>query len=247
MTKRTTERAQTELVYGIHPIIELLKAKRRKIVTLYTTKPEPKAWSQIAPLLPKHGTTVQYVTREALANIAQSTDHQGVVAWAQPYQYRKKFFEPAKQPFLLMLDGIQDSRNLGAIIRSAYCTGVNGILITKKNSVALSAAALKASAGLAEHVEIIQVPSAKAGAQELKQAGYSLYLATVDNSVSATTVTYQEPLCLVIGSEGIGISSDILSLGTRVTLPQRRPDISYNASVAAGILLFLIGTQRHKI
>jgi 23S rRNA (guanosine2251-2'-O)-methyltransferase len=245
MSEKTTQKIQTELVYGIHPILELLKAKRRKLPTLYTTKPEPKAWALIAPLIPPY-TKVQYVTREALTNIAKTTDHQGVVGWAMPFQFRKKPFEPSKSPFLLMLDGIQDARNLGAIIRSAYCTGVNGVIITAKNSAPIHAPALKAAAGLAEHLDIIQAPTAKAATQELAQAGYNLYLATLAQGVDATTVSYQEPLCLVIGSEGTGVSPDILKAGTRITLPQRTSDISYNASVAAGILLFLIGSKSKK-
>jgi 23S rRNA (guanosine2251-2'-O)-methyltransferase len=239
--KKTQKKIPTELVYGIHPITELLKARRRKIVNLYTTKPEPKAWKMISQLVPSY-VKVQYVTRQALANIAQTTDHQGIVAWVAPFPYQKKEFEPEKISSLLLLDGIQDPRNLGAIIRSAYCTGIEGIIITTKNSAPLNAVALKSSAGLAEHLQIQQVPTASVATQQLRKAGYHLYLATL-NGQDATTVSYEKPLCLVIGSEGDGISRDILNQGTRVTLPQRVSDISYNASVAAGILLFLIAQK----
>ncbi len=244
--KKNDSQLQTELIYGIHPIVELLKAKRRKLLTLYTTKPEPKAWSIIQPLL-HPSTVVRYVTREALHNTAQTTDHQGFVGFAAPYQFRKKPFESAKQKYLLMLDGIQDPRNLGAILRTAFCTGVDGVIITKKNSAPLEAVALKAAAGLAEYLEIIEAPSAKAAVQELKQAGYNMYLATVDKSKSAHDIEYKEPLCLVIGSEGAGISSEILGSGTHITIPQRKADVSYNASVAAGILLLLISSKCHKL
>lgn len=244
--KVDSRNSDTELVYGVHPIIELLKAKRRKLLTLYTTKPEPKAWNLIKPLLTQ-ATVVRYVTREALNNTALTTDHQGFVGFAAPYQFRKKPFETSRQSFILMLDGLQDPRNLGAILRTAFCTGVDGIIITKKNSAPVEAVALKASAGLAEHLEIIQAPSARAAVQELKQAGYNLYLATVDKSKAATEVTYKQPLCLVIGSEGAGISPEILGMGEHITIPQKKADISYNASVAAGILLFLIGSKSGKI
>ena len=89
------------------------------------------------------------MTRDVLNRLAQTTDHQSVVAWANPFNIRKKFFEPAKSPFLLLLDSIQDPRNLGAILRSAYCTGVDGVIICGKNSAPLNATALKSSAGLA--------------------------------------------------------------------------------------------------
>jgi 23S rRNA (guanosine2251-2'-O)-methyltransferase len=234
-----------ELVFGIHPLVELLKAKRRKLVTLYTTKPTPKSWDQIAPLLSKD-VQIQYVARDILSKIAQTTDHQSVVALATPLVKRKKFFDPAKHPFLLLLDSVQDPRNLGAIIRSAYCTGVDGLLLSGKNSAPLNATALKASAGLAEHLDIYEAPSSFAAVQEIKKAGYPLYLATL-GGVDAMTISYTQPLCLVIGNESTGIAKNLLSFGTEITLPQRMPEISYNASVAAGILLFLIGHQTGKI
>lgn len=242
MVKEKQEK-QTELVFGIHPIVELLKAKQRKITVVYTTKPEPKSWDLVTRLLPK-GTQIQYVNRDALAKLAGTVDHQGVVAFATPFVYRKKFFEPAKQPFLLLLDSIQDPRNTGAIIRSAYCTGVNGVIIIQKNASPLTATALKSSAGLAEHMPIYQAPSTKSAILQLKEAGYTMYMAMVDkNSQPAHLVEFAKPLCIVIGNEGAGIVPEIARFGKTVYLPQVSPDVSYNASVAAGILLFMVATK----
>lgn len=235
-----------ELIYGVNPLIEVLKAKRRKLFTIYTTKPVPEAWKRIEPLLPKYPIQLQYVNREVLHRMVDTTDHQGIVALVQPYAFRTKMFDAHKQPLLIMLDGIQDPRNVGAIIRSVYCTGFDGIILCKKESAPLNATAIKASAGLAEHMEIYQISSAAAAAQELKKAGYNLYLATFDGE-NALDVKFTSPLCVVIGSEGAGISKNILSLGSHVTLPQRTTDISYNASVAAGILLFLVSTKNKRI
>lgn len=236
----------TELIFGVHPIIELLKAKKRKLLAIYTTKPLPKAWSSLEPLLPKN-VLIHYVPRESLHKLAYTQDHQSIVGFAAPFVIRKKMFEPSKQPFLLLLDGIQDIGNLGAIIRSAYCTGIDGIMIVKRGGAPINAQALKASAGLAEHVDIMLVPSAAHAALELKKAGYALYLAVAQKATDATTVDYKTPLCLVIGGEGFGISPEIRKEGTLITLPQREADISYNASVAAGILLFLIATKSKKL
>jgi 23S rRNA (guanosine2251-2'-O)-methyltransferase len=232
----------TELIFGLHSIIELLKAKRRKLAILYTTKPIPKGLQAIEPLLPK-GIQIQYVERDVLTKLAGTPDHQGVVAYASPFVIRKKFFEPTTHKKLLMLDGIQDVRNLGAILRSAYCTGINGIILMKKHGAPLNAAALKASAGLAEHLDVYLAPSNQVAIQELKKAGYNLYLAVVSKGANATTVEYKEPLCLVIGGEATGISPDIKGSGQLITLPQRNAEISYNASVAAGILLFIVSQK----
>lgn len=244
MTKKQAP-VSGELIYGIHPIIELLRAKKRKITRIYTTKPEPKAWAQIAALLPSH-TPVQYVNRDVLHRMAQTTDHQGILAYAQPFPLRKKMFDPQKQPFLIMLDGIQDPHNVGAIIRSAYCTGIDGIVLPEQRTSPLTGSALKASAGLAEHLEILTAPNSYVAARDLKEAGYNLYMA-VFKGEKATEVTFKAPLCLIIGSEGQGISPEIIRFGSPVTIPQRTTDISYNASVAAGILLFLSASQLKKI
>lgn len=232
-----------ELLYGVHPIIELLKAKRRRIVTLYTTKPAPKSWQQIERLLPK-GTQIQYVSRDILTRMVHTTDHQSLVALASPFIIQKKFFDPQKSRFLLLLDSIQDPRNLGAILRSAYCTGIDGVIICGSNSAPLNATALKSSAGLAEHMPIYKAPTALAAMQLLKE--YKLYLATLGGE-NAMAVTYESPLCLVIGNEATGIAKNLLSYGTQVKLAQRTSDISYNASVAAGILLFIISDQLGKV
>jgi 23S rRNA (guanosine2251-2'-O)-methyltransferase len=233
------------VVYGIHPVIELLKAKKRKMQTIYTTDPEPKAWSEIVPLLPPY-VNVKHVTKETLTKIAQTADHQSVVALAAPFVFRKKFFDSKTSPFLIMLDGIQDPRNLGAILRSSYCSGIKGVIVTSKSSSPLNEVVLKSSAGLAEHLEIYQTSSIQNAITELKAAGYNIYLATLDGQ-DAIDVKYELPLCLVIGNEAIGISKNILSQGIKIRLPQVKSDISYNASVAAGILMFNIAHQKKII
>lgn len=244
--KKKIKQKGGDLVFGIHPIIELLKAKKRKLYSIYMTKPEPKAWKHIKQLLPKKPIPVRYVSRETLHKIAGTTDHQGIVACVQPFVFAKKFFNPRMHPFVLLLDGIQDVGNLGAMLRSAYCTNCDGVIICKKGSAPLTAAAFNRSAGLAEHLTIYQAFSVVHAVKELKKAGYYLYLATLGGK-DVRTVYFQASLCLVIGNEAVGITKSILSEGEQITLAQRKADISYNASVAAGILLFLIATSLQKI
>lgn len=233
-------------MYGVHAVLELLSAKRRKVKAIYTTPVAIKAWPKIQKLLPAY-ISVQQVSREILERMCGSAEHQGVVLFATPFPYETKMFDVEKFPFIAVLDGVQDVRNLGAIIRSAYCTGVDGIVLCSKNSAPLTAAAVKASAGLAEHARIYVAGSIPATMQELQKNGYHLYLATLGAGENAAQMTFTQPAALVIGNEEMGISKEILSLGTRVLLPQRRADISYNASVAAGILMFLMGVQLKKI
>lgn len=236
---------QYEILYGIHPVVEALKAKRRKVFAIYTTKPTPKAWATVEKLVPPH-IPIHHASRDQISRMANTTDHQGVVAQVSPFAFRKQFFEPAKQPLLILLDGIQDVRNLGAIIRSAYCANFDGIIVCEKQGAPLNAAVFKASAGLAEHMSIYLAPSAGAALNELKKTGYHLYLAMFDGQ-NAASCEYQMPGCLVIGSEGSGISAPLQRTGTHVTLSQRTTDISYNASVAAGILMFLMARHSKKL
>jgi 23S rRNA (guanosine2251-2'-O)-methyltransferase len=235
-----------DVLFGIHPIIELLRAKKRKVIALYTTQPTPKQWHAIQALLPSYPVEIKHITRDALTRLAGSTEHQGVVAYAQPFVLHGKPFDAQKYPSLIVLDGIQDPRNLGAIIRSASCTNTSGVLMTAKNSAPLNAIVLKASAGLAEHIPIRIVPSAEIAAQELKEAGYTIYCGLFGGT-DVRTVEFKKPYVLVIGSEGVGISAPLKRVGVAVTLPQRVEEISYNASVAAGILLFIAATQSKQI
>ncbi len=229
-----------ELVYGVHPVRELLAQKKRKIYDVLTLVNEPKLWEQIEPLLPKYPYAIHRLSRPALSERIGTTDHQGIAVLAEPFPYRKKFFDPKKEQFLVMLDGIQDVRNLGAIIRSAYCTGADGVILMQRQGAALNGAALKASAGLAERMNIYMAISPAVALAELREAGYNVYVAALSKDANAHTIEYKRPLCLVIGSEGTGVSPVALKTGTIVTLPQKSTDVSYNASVAAGILLSLI-------
>ena len=244
--KNTSPQLSNDMIYGVHPIIEVLKAKKRKIISIYTTKPLPEGWERIKAHLPQRSPMIQYVSKQVLDKMTGTADHNNIVAWVSPFKYSSKMFTPDSKPFILMLDGIQDVRNLGAILRSAYCAGVDGVILCKKGSAALTPASFKASAGLAEHLSIYVAPSAAYAAQEVKNAGYNLYMAVL-NGKNAIEVEFKRPLCLIIGNEAIGISKNIQSLGEKITLPQRTADISYNASVAAGILMFLAAAKTKVI
>lgn len=242
--KNKDQKDKYDIIYGAHSLIELLKAKKRKLYSIYTTKPLPKAWFRVEKYLPSSIPNIQYVSRDVLDRMAGTQDHMGIVALVAHPQFLSRTFDPNKKPFVLLLDAIQDVRNLGAILRSAYCTGVDGVVLCKKGGAPLTAAAHKASAGLAEHLDIHIAPSLESAILELKKTGYHFYMSVVENGKNAAKVQYEFPLCLVIGNEEIGISKNVQKQGELITLPQRSPDISYNASVAAGILLFLISQAK---
>ena len=179
----------TNVVYGVHSILELLAAKRRKVSMVYTTQPFIKAWPRIQSLLPSY-IQVQYVDRNILEKIAGSSEHQGIVAIVQPFPFESKMFDVKKFPFLVVLDGIQDVRNLGAIIRSSYCAGVDGIILSGKNSAPLTAAAIKASAGLAEHSRIYIAPSLSAAMTASSAAPVPASIANFSSSSASASLGY---------------------------------------------------------
>jgi len=232
------DKSHDELIYGPHALIECCRAGRRKVRAVYTTKPVPKAWRRVQDHLAKH-IPLQYVTKDVLTRMAGTDDHGGVVAYVTPFKFAPFVFDPKKKPKIVILDAIQDVRNVGAILRSVYCLGIDGVVICKRKGAPLSAVVFKTSAGLAEHLDIYQAPTMKAAVTELKKAGYALYMAVIDGGADARKVSFSQPWGMVIGNEAHGITKEIQKEGSLVSLPQKRSDISFNASVAAGILLFV--------
>lgn len=229
-----------EILYGIHPIVEALKAKKRKLISIYTTKPLPTGWKKIQSHLPKHVPNIQYVSRDVLARMSGSKSHMGVVAWFTPYRFTKKIFSPKTHPFIVLVDSVHDIRNLGAILRSAKCTNVNGIVLCREKTATLNADAIKASAGLAEHMEIYVSSSPAQAIDEIIGSGYEIYSSVASGGQSILEIDWNPNVCLVIGNEEKGIGKNAKSKGNLITIPQSQPDISYNASVAAGIMMFYI-------
>jgi 23S rRNA (guanosine2251-2'-O)-methyltransferase len=242
--KLKKEDKKYDLIYGPHAIIECLKAGRRRLASIYTTKAPSKALQRIEPHLPKRVNNTQYVSRDVLDRMAGTTEHSNVIALVSPFSYASTMFSPSKYPFIVMLDGITDVRNLGAILRSAYCSGIDGVVICHKGDAPMNPAVFKTSAGLAEYISIYKASSPQAAMQAISKAGYTSYMAVPEKGQNVMDVAFKKPMCLVIGSEETGISPDILKAGNLITIPQRRPDISYNASVAAGVLMFAMTNKK---
>ncbi len=233
------------VVFGAHSVCEVLKNNRRRVERVYTTKQESKAFRQVKGILPAR-VPVSFVDRMMLNKLAGTPDHQGVVAAVAPFPFRKKLFSPQQAQLVVFLDSVQDPRNLGAILRSAYCTGCSGVVFAGRQTAPLSGTAHRASAGLAERLDILIEPSPLEAAKNLIKSGYTLYAGTLGGA-PLTTVSLSLPAVIVIGNEGDGVSTQIQKLSTCVMLPQKSSDVSYNASVAAGIMMFLVATKQQII
>ena len=230
------------LLSGRNPIREALKADR-DIEKLLVAKGDLSGSArEIVAMARERGIPVQVVERSRLDEI--TPHHQGILAYASAYQYAEvddilaAAKERGEQPFIVVLDGITDPHNLGAIIRTAACAGAHGVIVPLRRSVGLTPAAVKASAGAIETVRVARVTNLTQTLRKLKQAGLWVYAADMSGE-DYRTVKLEKPMALVIGSEGEGISRLVLeNADFCVKLPVLGAVDSLNASVAAGILMY---------
>lgn len=234
---------QKTIIYGKNPLKEAIKAKR-KIEKVYLSSND----QSITNLLQKE--KIKYVvinTKEMTNKFGPAT--QGVVAEVEPYRYQTLENVLAKTkdklPFLVMLDGLEDPHNFGAIIRSAEACGIDGIIIPKNRSVGLNATVVKVSTGAIEYVDIIEVTNLVRTLEDLKSKGFWIIGADMDGLTDFREQDYQMPIVLVIGSEGKGISRLVKeTCDFLVNIPMYGQVNSLNASVSAGILFYEVVRKR---
>lgn len=193
---------------------------------------------------------IQVVEKSRLDAIAPN--HQGLIAFASAYQYStvedilKSAESKNEKPFIIILDGITDPHNLGAIMRTAECAGVHGIIIPQHRSVGLTPAAVKSSAGAVEYVKVARVPNLNRTIDELKKKNIWFYAVTM-NGQDYRTVSFDQGTALVIGAEEDGISRLVSEkCDYAVSLPMTGKIDSLNASVAAGIMMYRVLEDRRK-
>ena len=252
-TEPEQEKAPDELpflVFGRNAVKEAIKAGRSIDKILVQTEPDG-SLREILALAREARIIVHEVNRKKLDEIClpfghggKTANHQGIAAYTAGVEYCEvsDILALAKErneaPFVVVLDGVEDPHNLGAIIRSADCAGAHGVILGKHRSAPVTAAAVKASAGAAEYVPIARVTNITAALEELKQAG--LWVAGADMAgESAYKKDLTGAFALVIGNEGEGLSRLVRErCDYLVSIPMKGHVDSLNAGVAAGILLF---------
>ncbi|MBE5814844.1 MAG: 23S rRNA (guanosine(2251)-2'-O)-methyltransferase RlmB [Clostridiales bacterium] len=230
------------LLSGRNPIREALKSGR-DIEKLLVARGELSGSArEIVQMAKERHIPVQEVDRIRLDAITHN--HQGMLAFASAYQYSTVEAmlalaeERGEEPFLVLLDGITDPHNLGAIIRTAECAGAHGVIVQERRAVGLTPAAVKASAGAVEHLPVARVSNLGNTIIELQNKNIWVYAADMEGENYAEA-DLTGALALVIGAEGEGVSRRVLSLCDKtLSLPMRGKLDSLNASVAAGILLY---------
>lgn len=239
-----------EIVYGKNPVIELLKSEKPINKVLLIKEGSGVRNQEIISLLQEKNILYQFVDRQTLDRLANRERHQGVLAYLAARDYADLedilALAEAKQedPFILMLDEIEDPHNLGALLRTVDAVGAHGVIIPKRRSVALTGIVAKTSAGAVEHVQVARVSNLVQTLKDLKKRGCWVSGAEASGKdVFAADLT--GPRVIVIGSEGKGISRLLReNCDELVSVPMRGKVSSLNASVAGSVMLYEVLRQR---
>ena len=230
---------ETNFIYGKNPVIEAINAKKAIRVFLVSNFNDQK----ILNLINNNKVPVSMVSPNEMNKMSNNGVHQGVAAELKPYQTvsLEEIILKAKKKekkIIVMLDGIEDPHNLGAILRSADVFEASGIILPKHNSVSLNATVAKTSAGAINYVPVAVVNNLNQAISKLKEEGYWVVATDGSAEISYSSIKYDFPVVVVIGSEGKGVSPLVLKNSDYIVkIPQFGHVNSLNASVAAGILL----------
>lgn len=241
-----------EKLAGVNSIMEAMRGKRRVHKIFIQEGRGGKRIEDLIKLAHKKGVFCQQVDKQRLDGMYTTANHQGVVALVDGYQYSspEEILEQAalkgEPPFVLILDGIEDPQNMGAIIRTAECAGVHGVIIPQHNTVEMTAAVVRASAGAVEHMMVTRVTNLVNCIKDLKKQGLWVVGADLDGD-SYCHASIPSPTALVVGGEGKGIRKLVReNCDMLVSIPMSGEITSLNASVAAGIIIYEVICQRGR-
>ena len=238
-------------VEGRNSVLELLETGRDINKILVAKGEKHGSINKIIAMAKERKILMVEVEKNKLNQMAQTPNHQGVIAIVPPFNYCEveDILELAKQrnemPFILILDGIEDPHNLGSIIRTAETAGVHGIIIPKRRAASVNSTVSKVSAGAVEHMKIARVNNINETIRFLKEQGVWICGTDMDTETTYTKQDYKMPLAIVIGSEGFGMSRLVKeNCDFLVKIPMKGKITSLNASVSAGIIMYEAVRQR---
>ena len=243
----------SDWIGGRRPVAEALAAGReaRRLIISASARPAPELRA-ITDAARRAKLPIDHVPADRMSRIAGFDGHQGVLLevgerrWASLDQIADRARAAGRDPFVLVLEHLQDPTNFGTLLRSAEAAGVDGVVFPERGAAPLSAAAVKASAGASEHLLLARLPTIGEAIHELKVAGLRLVAADQDAPASAWDSDLVGPIAVVVGSEGSGLSGatkrrcDLL-----VSFPMAGRVASLNAATAGALLLFEVVRQRH--
>ena len=242
-----------DIIYGLNPVLEALRCDRRAFELFVAGNTSDRRYEKLLKLAAEKGVPVRQREKQDIGRLCGSEYHQGVALRVEPFPYADladilvRWRKSGENGLLLVLDGIQDPQNLGALIRSAACAGAHGVIIPKDRAAGITAAVERASAGATETIPVARVANIAQTLDELKREGFWVYGAAGDAPTSIFGADLSGHLTLVIGSEGDGMRPLVKKMcDLLVAIPLQGGVGSLNASVAGGILLFEAVRQRHQ-
>lgn len=237
-------------IFGLRPVIEAVKAGKEIDKILIKKDLSGTNAPELFSLIKENGIVVQRVPVEKLNRLTRK-NHQGVVAFLSAVSYYRldtlvpQLYEEGSVPFIVVLDGITDVRNFGAIARTCECAGVDAIVIPEKGSVTVGADAVKTSAGALLSIPVCREPDLKKSVRYLIDSGFNVVAASEKAVENYTVPDYSGPTAIVMGNEEKGISQSIIRDCTSlVSIPQFGNIQSLNVSVAAGVMIYEVVRQR---
>lgn len=241
---------KSDYIFGIRAVIEAVEAGRSIDKVLVRRDLGGDLGRALMDKLREYGVVVQKVPQEKLNRITMK-NHQGAIALLSPIDYSRLehlvplFYEEGRNPLVVVLDGITDTRNFGAIGRTAACAGVDAIVIPERNSVSVTPDAVKTSAGGLFHIPVCREKDTLSAVRFLKENGYRIVGATEKGAAPYTDADYRVPVAIVMGSEDTGISDGVLRIcDDLASIPIVGKIESLNVSVAAGIMIYEALRQR---
>ena len=244
------EEQQMQYLFGIHPVMEAVRAGKKFDKVLLKQGMEGGQAGELMNLLKQNGIPVQFVPVERLNKTVRGA-HQGVVAYISKIDYvpYEELIDTAlamkPAPAIVILDGVSDVRNLGAIARTLECAGGAGIIVPAKGGAAINSEAIKASAGALMRLSVSKVPNLGLAVYYLKQSGFKVVAVTEKTQGLIYDTDLTGPCAFIMGSEGKGISDSVLALcDVMARIPMRGDIGSLNVSVAASLMLFEAVRQR---
>lgn len=243
-----------DLIYGIHAVRESLLGQQRKPLELFLLKGQGSRLDEVAKAAGIAGVPLRLRERGDLDRLAGTSHHQGAVLRVEAFAYQDledlmgRWRNSGRRAFFLLLDGITDPHNLGAILRSAEAAGCHGVVVPKDRSCPVTPVVDKASAGALAHLPLVQVTNLARTLEDLKREGVWVYgLAGEVGASPLFGIDFSGDVALVIGSEGEGLRPNVRRhCDGLVALPMAGAVSSLNASVAAGVALFEVVRQRQK-
>ena len=241
---------KNEMIFGVRAVIEAIQAGKEIDKILIKRDMQSDLSKELFAVLKGTQIPVQRVPVERINRITRK-NHQGVIAFISSITYQRTedlvpfLFEKGKNPLLIMLDGITDVRNFGAIARTCECAGVDAIVIPSKNSVSVNADAIKTSAGALHTIPVCREQNLTQTIKFLKESGFKIVAATEKGDYDYTKANYSDPVCIIMGAEDTGVPYEHLALCNEwIKIPMLGNIESLNVSVAAGILIYEAVKQR---